>query len=60
MKQLLIKQCFDQLMWYSDHVGKLVPYTGEDDNVYWSRENDGTPNIVQKHDAIVVTLPRIN
>lgn len=57
MKKLLIKSCDDPLLWYSNRIGELVPCCGEEDSVYWSRDNGGFTNIVKKEDAIVVSLP---
>jgi len=53
-KKILINQCPDPLMWYSDKVGETVPYCGEEDGTYWSREDTGPRNIVRKQDATIV------
>ena len=57
MTKLLIKRCRDPLMWYSNRIGELVPYCGEEDTIYWSRDNGGFTNVVRKEDAIVVSYP---
>lgn len=57
MKKLLIKRCSDALMWYAGHVGEFVPYCGQEDTIYWSRDNGGFTNIVKKEDAIIVSFP---
>lgn len=57
MTKLLITDCNDALMWYSSRIGELVPYCGEEDSVYWSRDNGGFTNIVRKEDAIIVSFP---
>lgn len=57
MTKLLILRCDDPLLWYSNRIGELVPYTGQEDSVYWSRDNGGFTNIVKKEHAIIVSYP---
>lgn len=57
MKKLLIKQCSVWNVWYKDKVGQLVPYLGEDDKHYMSREDDGYVNFIIKRDAEVIETP---
>lgn len=54
-KKLLITSCDDPLLWYYSHVGDSVPYTGQEDTIYWSRDNGGFTNMVKKEHAEVIT-----
>lgn len=54
MKMIKIEQCRDPMLWYSKLVGNLVPYVGEVDDIYWSREPAGYKNLVYKTDACIV------
>ena len=54
MKQLLIKQCPDGMMWYRDKVGRTVPYEGRWPEGFKSREDAGYINIVRFEDAEIV------
>lgn len=56
MKALTIVNCSDGMMWYCYNIGQMVPYLGEEDDVYWSREPDGYRNIILKKDAVVVEI----
>lgn len=49
--RLRIDQCPDPMMWYADKVGQEVPFVREDDDAYWSREDAGFINRVEKEDA---------
>jgi len=53
-KVLLIEQCPDSLMWYSDKVGETVPLVREETECYWSREDAGFLNRVEKEDAKII------
>lgn len=54
-QNLLIEDCTDPLMWYSDKVGDVVPLVREDSECYWSREDAGFLNRVEKKDARIVS-----
>ena len=56
MKLLKITQCSDSLMWYNKHIGSLVAYINEEEDIYWSREPGGYKNIILKRDAEVVEV----
>ena len=49
-----IDKCSDSLLWYKELVGQLVPYLGQVDDIYWSREPAGYRNIVYMKDATIV------
>lgn len=53
-KLLFIEQCPDPMMWYSDKVGETVPFVREETQCYWSREDEGFINRVEKEDAKIV------
>lgn len=55
-QMLRITQCRDNLMWYSNLVGKLVPYCGNWKEAYKSREPAGYINRVEFADAEIVTI----
>ena len=57
-KVLKIIDCSDYQYWYSDMVGKYVPYVREHPNegIYISREPEGYVNIVKICDAELVEL----
>lgn len=59
MKALLITDCHDSLMWYSDIIGQVVPYVRQydDEGYYMSREPAGFINIVYFKDAITIEVP---
>lgn len=61
MKALKIMSCSDPLMWYSERIGAIVPFLGEDVDykgpIYWSRDNDGYKNIILKGDAELIDIP---
>lgn len=54
MKALKICSCKDGMLWYGYSIGSIVPYIGEENDYYWSREPDGYKNIVYKCDAIII------
>ena len=54
MKELLIHNCSDCLMWYSSLVGQRVPFVRDAGDGYMSREPSGYLNIVKYEDADVV------
>lgn len=54
MKELLIKRCRDNMMWYASKIGQTVPLLREGNCFYWSRQDEGYSNIVHKDDAEVV------
>ena len=54
MKKLKIVQCNDSLRWYSNLIGKLVPYMGDTGTEYKSKEPTGYINFVQYEDAILI------
>lgn len=54
MKALRIIKCTDSLMWYSDMIGKCVPFLREYSDYYMSREPAGYSNIVKLEDAEVI------
>jgi hypothetical protein len=56
MKVLIITGCKDSMRWYSGLVGKAVPYLGEDDLEFRSREPEGYINFVQLTDATVIDV----
>jgi len=56
MLKLLIKNCRDPGMWYSDKVGQHVPYLGKYPECYKSREDAGYTNIVFVEDAELVEV----
>jgi hypothetical protein len=58
MKALLIKSCSNSVMWYHNHIGKVVPLLKvyEKTNEYLSREPEGYSNIVLMNDAEVVDV----
>lgn len=60
MKALLITSCSDSLMWYADHIGKIVPLLNRQHTTteYFSREPAGYTNIVRRVDAQEVDVPR--
>lgn len=60
MKALLITSCTDSLMWYRDHIGRIVPLLprGETSREFLSIEPAGYTNIVMKYDCQVVDVPR--
>ena len=55
-KVILIKQCSDHKLWYSEMVGQEVPYvrTYHFEQIYVSREPDGYSNIVYMKDADLI------
>jgi len=58
MLAIKINSCQNPLFWYSELIGKLVPYIGVDDvcHEYLSREPDGYINIVKVLDGEVVQI----
>jgi len=54
MKKLLIVGCTDPLMWYANKIDQYVVFVSEENDYYWSREDEGYLNIVKKEDAIIV------
>ncbi len=60
MKALKITGCSDPLMWYSDRIGAIVPFLGEDVDykgpIYWSRDNDRYKNIILRRDAELINI----
>ena len=61
MKALKIINCSDPLMWYSERVGAIVPFLGEDNDykgpIYWSRDSGGYKNIIFRKDAELIDVP---
>lgn len=61
MKALKITSCSDPLMWYSERIGAIVPFLGEDVDykgpIYWSRDNGGYKNIILRRDAELIDIP---
>ena len=57
-KVLKIIACSDSQYWYSDMIGKYVPYIRAHPNegIYISREPEGYVNIVKICDAILVEI----
>lgn len=53
---LFIERCSDSMMWYSDKVGETVPLAREETGCYWSREDAGYLNRVEKEDARIVEV----
>ena len=58
MNALKIIKCDDPTMWYASYVGMYVPYGGQVDDVYWSRECEGYKNIVKQSDAEIVDITK--
>jgi len=54
MKVLLITGCKDKSMWYSDYVGRYVPFLEEEQIEYKSLEPAGYTNFVLREDCQVV------
>ena len=56
MEMLRIIRCNDQLRWYANKIGELVPFLGDVGNEYKSREDAGYINFVQYEDAEIVEI----
>lgn len=56
MRELLITQCSDSLLWYRNLVGTKVPFLRQYEDCYMSREPSGFANIVKLTDAILVEV----
>ena len=56
MQCIKILKCSDESKWYAGCVGYLLPYAGEDDGEYASREFAGYLNFVSKGDAELVEI----
>lgn len=56
MKKIKITSCDDAMMWYSDKVGETVPYLGEEGDIYWSREDAGFKNRVNKEHGKIIEV----
>lgn len=54
MRELVITQCPDPLMWYAALINQSVPLVREEHDCYLSREPSGCINIVRKTDAEIV------
>lgn len=54
MRELVITQCPDSLMWYAALINQRVPLVREEQDCYLSREPSGCINIVRKADAVIV------
>lgn len=53
-KILKIIKCYDPLMWYYSKINDIIPYTDEDSDNYYCRDNEGYENFVKKSDAISI------
>ena len=58
MKQILIKKCNDPQKWYADMIGWAVPYLGDTETEFKSREPSGYVNFVDHHDGEIVELKK--
>lgn len=56
MKVLKIIKCNDPMLWYSEFVGKFVPYIGMWPECFKSREKAGYVNIVNFEDADLIEM----
>ena len=56
MKAIRIISCSRSFYWYTKWIGHLVPYVREEGDVFWSREEAGYLNFVEKYDAEVVEV----
>lgn len=54
MRELVITQCPDPLMWYAARINQTVPLVREEHDCYLSREPSGYINTVRKTDAKIV------
>lgn len=54
MKALLITDCDDSKKWYSELVGCVVPFAGDEGNEFRSREPAGYINYVSKTDCVTI------
>lgn len=54
--KLKILKCDDPKLWYYDLIGSYVPYLGQWDTEYKSRDNGGYINIVKLDDAEIVEI----
>jgi len=55
-EMLLITNCNDSMLWYSDFVGYCVPLVSTDKHSFWSKEPEGYLNIVEKEHAKLVQV----
>ena len=53
---LKIISCNDPMRWYSDKIGELVPFLGDVEDEFKSREPAGYINFVQHDDAEIVIV----
>ena len=53
-RQLKITGCNDAQKWYSDMIGKTIPFVREIDDYFLSLEPSGYVNIVKKKDAEII------
>lgn len=60
MKALRITGCTDPLMWYSQHVGKIVPLLRVGRTEHLSREPAGYTNIVLVKDSEIVDVDTLD
>ncbi len=60
MKALKITGCYDSMMWYSRHVGKIVPLLEIGVEEHLSREPAGYTNIVLARDCEIVDVPSLS
>lgn len=58
MKAIKIKRCSDQMFWYRDLVGTVVPFLRDAPDFYMSREPAGYSNIVRKTDGEIVEVEK--
>lgn len=56
MPLLVITRCTDNLMWYRDKIGQLVPLLKDlpEEHCWLSRQPEGYTNIVRHQDAVRV------
>ena len=52
--KLKITGCDDNLLWYADKIGSIVPFVREKADYYLSKEPAGYLNIVYKKDAKII------
>ena len=52
--KIKILRCLDPNKWYSSLVGESVPYHGDTNTEYESREPEGYINFISKLDSILI------
>lgn len=60
MKALKITGCSDSMMWYRNHIGKIVPLLQKGVNDHLSREPAGYTNMVLAKDCEVIDVQSVN